>query len=424
VLHRVLCLLFGLVASLTAVYNKNVMGLLGAFKKKQRILFAEAFPGTIRAAIAEAAIPDGAVKIVDATVRHFNFPLQQSDLLMDELLRAFGYFKTKKRLSVALALHNDAAVTTRLKAAVSRMNTGNTLQEPELEDLLFKAQWRIFDKGRSAISAKMGIHDLDLHLADAKVEEVRLDGHRVINPTGFRPRLVEFDITNTFISKRFIHLFRQRLGPARPVELVIERNAALVNAMLRFLKRESAVVASVSHSQAAIAVVDRENLIYQQHFTWGNSSLIHAMGHLFTVRLSTARKILERYADGRVSMNVRRKIEKSLAAELSLFFQGVEIALESLKPKHQLPQTICINQEQAMPPLVASRMKAHKWPKTIFKTAPEVIVLRPDFLSVQLKLNHPLPNSLTALLSEFLYGNRGEKYLNSLLNKRIRWLEV
>lgn len=399
------------------------MALFGLFKKTQPIVAIEVLPERIRALKAKVDIESGKISLVDYISESHEFSYESLDMFADAVKGVLARLKPSKKQLILLGFHDGAAVTTRMNASVNRSNVDTMLRENELEDLIFKAQWKIFDKMRPVLAVKMGIGDLDLHLTDAKIEGVRLDGHRVINPIGFRPRTIEFDIINTFASKKMIRSLKQLIHEYGTLELVVERNAAFINALMRIYKMFDAVVITVRSQSTQIVVVKNRAIVYNQDFGWGCESLHNAMDRFFSVGAGVGAKIYDRYATGNLSDAVSKKIEHVFDDELNLFFQGVHLALSSLE-KGSLPPALLFQYEEKMPDYVAGEIMKHVFPRGLFAEKPRMIVLPLDLIAEELKLSMPIENSFAALLAEFVYGEKGDSQLNNLLNKRVRWLEA
>lgn len=409
--------------SLFLFYNKVAMKLFDFLRKKQQIVCVEVLFDHIRWGVVELDVKKNSMRLLEYADTPFDISKEGRGFIR-ALGETFRRLRRRKKQYIVLGFHEKVALTTRSNASVGRRQTDQSLQEPELEDLLFKAQWKVFDNVRRAASMRMGISDLDLHLTDAKVEGVRLDGHRVINPVGFRPRRIEFDIINTFVSKEVIREVRGILSDKQQLELVIERNAALANTLLRMHRRDDGIVFSVDRDTTSILVIKNRNLLYHQQFSWGYASVVNTVSRFLSLRLAAADQVLQKYLQKDMSPSFARKIEKEILRDANLFFEGITYALDSLKRTVQLPDRIFLNQETVVPAVIVSKMKSYQWPSRFFKNSPRVRDIEPFVLAEELHLGYSVSNSFAALLSEFLYGEKGEYYLNEILHRRVRWLEV
>ena len=115
---------------------------------------------------------------------------------MKKIAKNFGGYKT------ILALDSDFAHTVNSSIGIIRDNPKETITESDLDNILFQALWRFFDRYRATAAGRLGVGDVDVVLSDIRVGEIKLDGHKVINPVGFKAKSAEIYLSETFISRK------------------------------------------------------------------------------------------------------------------------------------------------------------------------------------------------------------------------------
>ena len=71
----------------------------------------------------------------------------------------------------------------------------------------------------------MNVTDLDIVLTDVRIRGVKLDGHKVVNPIGFKAKTVEIQFSQTFLLRDFVNSVKEYL-PLNLISLVSENGTA------------------------------------------------------------------------------------------------------------------------------------------------------------------------------------------------------
>lgn len=86
--------------------------------------------------------------------------------------------------------------------SMTREENSEAVGRVELENLIAQAISRIFNHYRREASLVLVVDELDTILADSNVSEFEVDGHKVINPLGFRPKEIKAVIEMTFTARK------------------------------------------------------------------------------------------------------------------------------------------------------------------------------------------------------------------------------
>lgn len=115
--------------------------------------------------------------------------------------------------NVIVAADSSIAYTATVPIRILRENPQTTLFAVELENLLAKEVGRVFSLCRADASRILGVDDLDVVLANSRVTNLRLDGHRLVDPVGHRAAKVEASL-ELMLTRR--ELFESVKGLVRP----------------------------------------------------------------------------------------------------------------------------------------------------------------------------------------------------------------
>jgi len=85
---------------------------------------------------------------------------------------------------------------------MEREEISEAIGKVELENLIAQAVSKIFNHYRREASMILGVDELDTILADSNVSDFEVDGHKVINPLGFKPKEVRAVIEMAFTARK------------------------------------------------------------------------------------------------------------------------------------------------------------------------------------------------------------------------------
>src|SRR3989344_4961945 len=86
------------------------------------------------------------------------------------------------------------AVTIFSTVKITREHPTQALTPVDLENHISQAVWKFYNDCRSEAADKLGKSEMDLVMTDARVVGVKIDGHQVINPSGFTGRELEIKL--------------------------------------------------------------------------------------------------------------------------------------------------------------------------------------------------------------------------------------
>ena len=103
---------------------------------------------------------------------------------------------------VIAACDPELAFKVFIPLSIKREAGAEQLEKTELENLLAQAIGKVFNHHRREASTVLGADELDTILADSNVSGFEVDGHRVMNPIGFRPKEINAVMEMTFAARQ------------------------------------------------------------------------------------------------------------------------------------------------------------------------------------------------------------------------------
>ena len=227
-------------------------------------------------------------------------------------LRKFGKLANYK---IAVGIDSQYASTVYSSVSLVRNNAKDLIDESDLDNLISQAVWKFFDRHRLRVAQKLGVNDFDVLLTDVRIENVRLDGHRVLNPVGFKARTIEIQLCETFTSRTLINELKTFL-PASSIRLISESGSAWAHFLAAGNQGSKFALANISFDQTAMFLAEEFRVGHHDGFSWGEKNLLNALVENLALDLETAKAVLAVYMQKEISEFFAKKFEKILMGEL------------------------------------------------------------------------------------------------------------
>lgn len=232
--------------------------------------------------------------------------------------------RKRYRGSVVIAADSSLAYTTVVPISLKRDSAQAPLVPIELENLLSQAVGKIYNQCREAASRELGVNDLDTVLAHSKIVNFKVDGHRVMNPVGFRARTVEavFDLT---LTSRDVLRDVQALLASRDNFFFTEISRAELMS-LRTVFEPPLNVLTLGVPRSLLSTMRSAAVGFNIHRTvikWRPDACVNALVDEWNVPSKAARDLYGLYLSHALSANLERALSRLFAPSLKRLFDGV-----------------------------------------------------------------------------------------------------
>jgi hypothetical protein len=285
--------------------------------------------------------------------------------------------------------------------------------------LISQAIWRFFDKQRPKAAKKMGVEEIDVLLSDVRIRGIKVDGHRVVNPLGFKAKSIEIYLSETYAVRNFIKGIREII-PTNKIIFISEAGTILSHALLNNNKEEKRPIFLVNlfPNQTAIFQASIGHLSHLDNFKWGGNSFADNLRENFKVDHAVAHSVIDIYNKSGGSPHFTKRMENILMEECQVLANGIE----SITPE---AGKIYINSYFNLPVcLISDRFKS-KFSKnySVQLLSTESVMKNFGFTLQFNKSAKKIINSATLLsvLFELAVMPKNEK-ISYLANRRVRWL--
>lgn len=255
-----------------------------------------------------------------------NERLDGSPASLEFLKKPLKRFGNLDKYKIIISLDSDFSSTIYSSISLVRDNAKDPIDDAELDNLVSQAVWRFFDRHRGKVAQKLKVNDFDIILTDVRVEGIKLDGHRVINPSGFKARSLEINLCQTFTTRSIINELKAIL-PLHNIQFISEAGAAWSHAIARSSRKPQFLLANIFSDKTLTFLADDNHLIYHDSFNWGEENLNKAVSEEFGVEPVVARDIISLYRNNQTSETFARKLDRILMKELHLLANFLNVSL-------------------------------------------------------------------------------------------------
>lgn len=203
-----------------------------------------------------------------------------------------------------------------------RSDPQSEIKQAELKNLVSRGVWKLAQTHRRIASKKMDIPEERVQLADADVIQVKLNGHRVVNPIGFAARAVEFCCRGTFVDRELLQKTMAALTDDN-LAAIVEAPAALAGLVMRHNPMKDFLFIHVGATETVLYAVSQLELAYLDSVHWGTETLIDGVAKQFAVDAAAAASILQQYDRHEVSPNMSQAIEQAASGELAILSNAI-----------------------------------------------------------------------------------------------------
>ncbi len=293
-----------------------------------------------------------------------------------------------------LDLDSKSAVTIFTLVTIPHNNPRQEIGLTDLENYISQAIWKTFDGCRNEAAARLEVDEADLLLTDARVIEVRVDGHPVINPHGFTGSRLDVALVITMVKReKFIE----------EADIILEGGSVRAHLLAKSQGLKDAIYIEVKGNTTTIFHITPERIAYLSEFNWGEKELARLLKEeLGLMDDHSAEDIHLRYVQGELSEKAIKKVDKVFYNAFNTFVNGGVMTLKNfLKPRPDKLPPIYLKSFLPLPKSVYRKRFSFDGKKIRFLNATDTLALQ-DFVN------------------EGIHSTYEE--LSQLAKRRIKWL--
>lgn len=285
-----------------------------------------------------------------------------------------------KRAVIGIAGELVKGVTNTIR--YRRPQPNKPLDVPEMEFIIEKVQERAQGKAQKQIALETGNDEVEVKLVNSALVSIHIDGYKVSNPIGFQGKDVAVQIYTAFAPMVHIGAL-ERVADELALELVavaaepfaVSRSVLGNDASSNF----TAILADVGGGTTDIAVVNDGGVEGTRMFGIGGRSFTRTMASEMDLSYAAAEKLKVNLTHDQIKPTVKKSAEKAIDRTLSVWLDGVELALSEFDSVDHLPNRILLCGGGASLDKLVEALKEEDWHKDLpFTKKPHVQLISPN----------------------------------------------
>lgn len=184
-----------------------------------------------------------------------------------------------------------------------------------------QAIWKFFDRHRREAAKRLEANEIDLVLNEARVVEVKVDGHRVLNPQGFTGKEVEICLGGTIMK-------REDVRESTPAFELGTLRAFLLSKEKDF---KNALYVEIFDDLTRLFLYTPRYTSYLDEFEWGKNHLLEPFTSAFNVPPEVAEGIYMKYLEDGASPKVSKIIDQLFDSTFSKFLKGIDACVNNFR---------------------------------------------------------------------------------------------
>lgn len=270
----------------------------------------------------------------------------------------------------------------------SRQEVGLT----DLENYISQAIWKTFDHCRREAAERLQVDEVDLLLTDARVIEIRIDGHSVINPHGFTGKEIDVILALTMVRRdKFVE----------EADIILEGGSVRAHLLAKNEELGDALYVEIKDNTTTIFQIGSDRISYLHEFGWGENHLLDLLKEELALKDEASAKGVHRlYAEDNLSERAGKTIDRIF---YNAFTRFVKEGVEAMR---------FASAAKKLPPIYL---------KSFFPLPTSVYRKRFNAYGTQIRF---LPPAADYAIENFVNDSIHSVYneLNHLAKRRIKWL--
>lgn len=263
-----------------------------------------------------------------------------------------------------------------------RPNAERPLDNAEVELIIDRAQARTLERAQKQLELETGKRDVEVKLVNSAIVSIHIDTYKVSNPIGFQGKEVVLQLYTAFAPMVHIGAL-ERTAAELDLDLMavaaepfaVSRSVIGADAASNF----TAILIDIGGGTTDIAVVDDGGVQGTRMFGIGGRAFTKSIASELDLEFPEAEKIKVELSNETLASSAKAKALKAVDKTLSVWLDGVELALSEFTNVDHLPHRILLcGGGASLRPLVRA-MKEEEWYKDLpFTRKPSIELIDPQ----------------------------------------------
>ena len=292
-----------------------------------------------------------------------------------------------------------------------RKNPNKPITEEEMNEIIAKVQQKSGEVAKKTVALETGNDNVEVRLINSAIVALHIDGYKISNPIGFK---------GSEVTIQFYTAFAPLIHVAAIEKVCAELNLDLLTVAVEpfavcraclgddLESNFSGIVIDIGGGTTDVAVVEDGGVEGTKMFGIGGRSFTHQIAESLGVDFDTAEQYKLDFDTGKLDDRVKAKVETAISRNISVWFTGVEVALEEFSNVGSLPCSVLLCGGGASLSILQESLAISDWYKSLpFSRRPVIHLIDvyelPD-LTIDAKYQSELDHSFATALGLLRVG--------------------
>ncbi len=263
-----------------------------------------------------------------------------------------------------------------------RADSNKAITDDEMAKIIKAVQQKAGERARREVALETNNPDVEVRLINSALVSLRIDGHKVSNPIGFKGSEVLVQIYTAFAP--LVHISAiERVCDELQLDLVtvaVEPFAVCRACLGDDLDSNfSGIVMDIGGGTTDVAIVDDGGVEGTKMFSIGGRSFTHQISEKLGLSFADAEKLKLLADNPSMKPEIRKRFDQAIARNLEVWLVGVELAIEEFEHVETLPNQILLCGGGASLSEIPELLATGNWYKNLpFSRRPIVSLIEPD----------------------------------------------
>ena len=263
-----------------------------------------------------------------------------------------------------------------------RTDSSKPITDEEMHKIIKKIQQKAGERARNEVALETNNPDVEVRLINSALVSLRIDGHKVSNPIGFKGTEVIVQIYTAFAP--LVHISAiERVCDELQLELVtvaVEPYAVCRACLGDDLDSNfSGIVMDIGGGTTDIAIVDDGGVEGTKMFSIGGRSFTHQIAERLGLDFDDAEKLKLLADSSEMKPAIHKKLNEAIVRNLEVWESGVQVAIEEFEHVESLPNQVLLCGGGASLSEIPELLATGDWYKELpFSRRPVISLIEPD----------------------------------------------
>lgn len=263
-----------------------------------------------------------------------------------------------------------------------RADATKPITDEEMNKIIKKVQQKAGERARREVALETNNPDVEVRLINSALVSLRIDGHKVSNPIGFKGNEVIVQIYTAFAP--LVHISAiERVCDELQLDLIavaVEPFAVCRACLGDDLDSSfSGILMDIGGGTTDIAIVDDGGVEGTKMFSIGGRTFTHQVAQRLGLSFEDAEKLKLLADSPNMKPEIREKFEKAIERNLEVWQSGVELAIEEFEQVQTLPNQVLLCGGGASLSQIPEILATGDWYKGLpFSRRPVISLIEPD----------------------------------------------